>query len=281
MKTRKVRTKNRSKSSSTASSKTYEFISGSDEVSEIVDSIQNYSWWIFGVPKIGKTSLAAQFPNARIAATETGHKSQRIIKEDLVGLPWPAYEEYLSFMQDTSKYETSVIDILEKAYDACFDWMKKELEIDGEPQWGEWATIRKPFIDWCKSLTQIPGKGCIFLSHASSREIEDSIGDKVSSIHPNLSGKTLTAIEGEVDILAYYCYVNNHRVLQIEGDDYVRAGNRLTDNFLQKGTTDKVKYIPMGSSPQEGYENILRAFENQQEAKHLYHVFPPKEKKSK
>jgi hypothetical protein len=258
----------------------YEFLSCSDTLSDIVTDINAYSWWLFGVPKIGKTSLAAQFDKARIAATEQGHKSQRVYKEDLFNKPWLAYMEFLDYMRETTKYNTSVIDVLEKAHDACFLYMKEEvLEIEGEPQWGEWNEIRKPFIKWCKDLMSIPGKGSVFISHASSREVEDSTGEKLSSIHPNLTGKTLTAIEGEVDIIAYYTFINGHRVLQIQGDDYVRAGNRLTENFLdEKG--EPLKYIPLGTSAKEGYNNILRAFENEQLVTHLHHVFPPKEPKA-
>ncbi len=277
MKTAKVRVK--SDKPKKASSSQYKYLSGNYTESEIITDITQYSWWIFGVPKAGKTSLAAQFDRALFAATEQGHKSQRIKKEDLFDKPWPAYEEYLDFMRETTKYGTSVVDVLEKAYDVCFEYMKQELEIEGDPQWGEWNEIRKPFIQWCKGLMSIEGKGCVFISHASSREIEDTVGEKVASVHPNFSGKTLTAIEGEVDIIAFYTFVNGHRVLQIQGDDYVRAGNRLTENFLMEGKP--IKYIPLGTSAAEAYQNILRAFDNEQQPQHLHHVFPPKEEKKK
>jgi hypothetical protein len=263
MKTKKVRTSSK-----------YEYLSCSDELSEVVTDINKVSWWIFGVPKIGKTAIAAQFNKAKFAATEQGHKFQRVNKENLYDKPWLAYIEFLDYMRETKKFSTAVVDVLEGAYSSCFKYVKEEvLELDKEPEWGEWAIIRQPFIQWCKDMTNVEGKGCVFLSHASSREIEDGTGDKISSTHPNLAGKVLLETEGIVDILAYFQYLKGHRVLQIEGDDYVRAGNRLTENFLCNG--ERIKYIPMGKSAAEGYNNIIRAFENRQKPEHLYHIFPP------
>ncbi len=273
--TKKVRTSNQ----------TFKFINPSDKPSEVVDDIAQFSWWLFGVPKIGKTDLVAQFPSVRFCATEIGHKSQslyldELYDEDGVNFPWPAYEEWLEY-QRKSKYKTSAVDVLEKAYDSCFEYMKQELGITGDPQWAEWNACRKPFIQWCKDLLAIPGKGTVFISHATAREIEDTVGETSSEIHPNFSGKVLTAIEGEVDILAYYHFIKNQRVLQIQGDDGVRSGNRLTKKFRCAETGEPIKYIPMGKSAEEGYQNILRAFENEQSPKHLHHIFPPKEPKEK
>ncbi len=249
------------KTGPTAQKRQYQYLNPTDDVSQIVNDFHQYSWWFFGLPKIGKTAVAAKFDGARFCATEFGHKSQKVKKDDLVGLPWPAYLEY--------------VDVLEKAYDVSFAYMKEELGIEGDPQWSEWVECRAPFLQWCKDLMTIPSKGCVFISHVSSRDLEDAAGMTHSQVHPNFSGKVLTAIEGEVDIIAYFTYVKDHRVIQIEGDDNVRAGNRLTENFLCEGRP--LKYIPMGRDASEAYNNILRAFENDQKPSDLYHIFPPKE----
>ena len=263
---------------SKASSSLPENSGGIEETTPIVD-VHQMSIWLHGVPKIGKTSWAAQFPNAVFGMTERGDKYQKIRRftdhPHLIGATW---EEHISWGEraeaaDADECQTIVIDVLENAYDCCFEYMRSEMGLGPyeDPSAGQWNLCRQPFIQWCNLLANLEGKGCIFISHTSDKEVAVPTGGKTSQLHPALSGKPLNAVEGIVDLIAYMGYYQETRILQIVGDGSVMAGTRALDNnFRDADTGEPVTYVPMGKSASEGYENFIRAFNNEQVCtKHL------------
>lgn len=250
------------------------------ETTEAETDLGMFSIWFHGIPKIGKTSLASKFPQAVFGLTEKGAKAQDQL--DVVNLykhGWEAYPEFLDLIREDTEHKTVVIDVLEKANERCMEYMREEENIDN-PEGDEWNIIRKPFCDWALALLSLENMGTIFLSHTMNKEFKDALGEKNEKIHPALTGKPLTLIEGEVDIIAYIGFVESHRVIQILGDEYVMAGNRLENNFTDT-EGEKVKYVPMGRDASEAYDNFIRAFENEQKPEHTKHLFPSREKDDK
>jgi len=64
-------------------------------------------------------------------------------------------------------------------------------------------------------------------------------------------------------VIGYYHIENNQRFLQIREDDFAMAGCRCEENFLTPDGQQIFK-IPMGNTPKEAYDNIIKAFNNKQ-----------------
>lgn len=240
-----------------------------------LQELQQFSFWFYGPPKIGKSSLVSRFGTVCQAMTEKGYNALSIYDVPLWQYEWPDYLNFLELIKEDTFFDCVSLDVLEIAFEKCFAFMKAELGIEN-PQWGEWNTVRKPFIDLCTSLTMLEGKGCVFVSHASRVEREDASGETWGGMAPALKGKPYEAIAGLVDVIGCMHYHKGHRVMQIIGDSDIDAGCRLFENNVAFIDTEgeRVKYIPLGTSSDEAYANFLRAFQNKQSPAHLEHIFP-------
>jgi len=235
------------------------------ELSEVSDNISDYTIWLYGKIKIGKTTLASLFPKAHFVLTEQGTKSLRVLSR--YANNWKEFKKYLEMLRKADmSYDNVVIDIVEIAYEYCVKYI---LDVNGllEIPDGDYGRtsykIRKEFLDGLTISTTDPNKGCICISHAVSSTRKTLEGDEVEDVHPNLSGKPLEMLAGLFDIVAYYTYRNGRRVLQLQGDDYTMAGHRLQGRFLHPSTGEAIKFIDMGTSPEEGYDNFIKAFNNE------------------
>jgi len=230
--------------------------------SEPDSDIGGYTWLIFGEKKIGKTSLTAQMGMVLHAFTEPGGKALRLYP--VVVDSWRTFRKMLRKLKNDTKFDTVVIDIADKLYPMCDDYVCEKLVITdlSQEDWGKgWREMRKEFEREIGELLNL-GKGVVFISHAMEQEIETRDGAKYNRIVPTMHRRMRDLIEGSVDIWAYYTYDRHRRVLQILGDDHVSAGHRLEGRFL---TPDgkPLRRIDMGSSAKQAYKNIVDAFNNE------------------
>ena len=244
-------------------------LSLASEVSEPVADLAEFSILIFGRPKIGKTTLTSCFPDCHHFMTEKGAKTLKIHQRFVS--TWEEMEDYLDLVED-SKFKTVTIDVVDRLYEMCVRHVLDKMDLDEIPEdYGKtYGKIRREFMRVIYKA-QALNQGCLFLGHAATSDRTTADGDKVSDTHPNFSGKMLEEFIGSLDMVAYYTYKRGHRVLQIEGDDFVFAGHRLSDHFR---TTDgqPIKFVPMGNSPQESYDNLLRAFMCETKPEELDHL---------
>jgi hypothetical protein len=240
------------------------------ELSTPEQNLSDYSIWLYGAPKIGKTSLSSMFGDTYHLMFERGAKALRI-RQSLIEY-WPHFEAAIRKLQGIAAISTITVDVLELAYSLCFSHMCKQMKIthpnDVEDFGKSWGMIRDEFLRVLMLLSNI-GKGVIYVSHASLNKRKTLAGTEVRDVHPALTGKPLEFVEGAMDIIGY-CHVRRgQRVIQIRQDDEIMAGCRLDENFRHSDGSPVV-YIPMGSSKHEAYDNFMLAFNNQ---------LPPPEKK--
>jgi hypothetical protein len=231
------------------------------EVSEPSNNLGDYTTLLFGEKKIGKTTLAAEFPNAMFLFFEPGGRGLRVYGSAING--WDDARAALKLLRKNKKFQTIVVDTADIAYKLCDEWVCKDMGIKdpGDAPYGlGWRNVRKEFERWITGLAKC-GKGLIIISHASEQEVEMAEGDTVSRLSPTMSKQAREIIDGMVDIWAYYGYHGRRRVLVIEGDDRISAGHRLTERFRTKDG-ERLRSIGMGKSPKEGYANVLAAFKN-------------------
>lgn len=235
-----------------------------DEPSEPRPNIGDYVLWFYGSPGIGKTTLASMFPGAMFLMFETGVKSLRVYERHVN--KWPEFAAYISQLQKSDRFNTSVVDVVEKAYAMCFQYMCKKLVIehphDANDFGKSWGKINNEFFDRMGEISTIPHMGSILISHAANTPRKTRTGEEVEDIHPALTGKPLEALEGSVDLLGYMHIRKNKHVMQIRSTDDIMAKCRLEENFRYTDGSP-IMYIPLGESKQSAYENFMAAFNNE------------------
>jgi hypothetical protein len=229
-----------------------------------------YSILLYGRKKIGKTSMAAQFPDAFIISCEPGAKALRVYSSDVT--TWEDVDGCIDAAIDDTRFKTIVVDTVDLLYSYAFQHIcdKQFIEHPNEENdFGHtWGKIRKLFRSAINRILK-SGKGAIFISHDTEKEVEGRDGEKFERLQPTLSKQALEEIEGAVDIIALYDYVGTERWLRLDGSQFVVAGCRCEESFIRLGgnpnvLADRIHAIPLGTSAKEAYQNFVKAFKNQQ-----------------
>lgn len=233
------------------------------EYSEPATSIGDYTFLLYGSKKIGKTSLASQFPKALAFMFEPGGKALRLLQ--LACPTWPHFKQALDKLTGKHMYRTCIIDTVSVAYERCMEYACQKASIDhpSDEGYGKgWDRVKKEFTSQLSQL-MLSDTGLLMLAHDKIAEIETRSGRKFNKTMPNLTGQAEGFVSATIDVIGYYHIVDNQRWLQIREDDYAVAGCRCEENFLALDGQPVFK-IPMGTSAQEAYANLITAFNNKQ-----------------
>lgn len=240
-------------------------VSLATDVSEPADKLGDYVIWLHGAPGVGKTSLAARFPKVHMFMAEVGGaKSQRTHQKPIRHFQeWVAY---LDVLAKDKKFQTISVDVLERLYDLCFEYMCKEVMHIEHPQdendFGKsWGKINSAF---CASMAQAAalGKGLVLVSHSTEKPMKTFLGEEYELIRPNLSGRILETMKGSVDIIGYMYAEGRQRFMRIMDNGDVMAKVRPTERFLWTDGTP-IDVIPLGTDADQAYENFVAAFNNE------------------
>ncbi len=217
--------------------------------------LEDFSMLLHGLEKIGKTTLAAEFPDAFFMLCEPGGKGLSIFSRKVNN--WIQFKGYMSLLRKTKRFGTVVVDTVDLLHKWCEQYVcaKMGIEHPSDEEWGKgWGGVRDEFA---KAMTELVGgnRGVIFISHSIEKELKKRSGGSRHRFQPTMPNGARQVLEPMVDIWAFYEYGDGgSRRLRIVGDDEVAAGHRIKDRFV--GITT----IPMGKSPKEGYENYIKAF---------------------
>lgn len=230
-------------------------------------NLAEYTWLIHGEPKIGKTSLIAEFRNVLFTMFEPGGKALSIHQTPTI-VDWSYMLGVINELEKGGHdFKSVCIDTGSKAYDRCLEWVCRRDHIQHpgkiEDFGASWKEVMKAFVDVHTRIAAL-NLGFFVTAHSRATERQRRTGLKDLKIEPMFGGSTDEFYRGIIDIIAYYHMVGEQRFLQIRGDDTVVAGCRLQNNFLTP-TGEPIKMIPMGKSPKEAYQRIMLAFNNKQE----------------
>jgi phage nucleotide-binding protein len=229
-------------------------------------ALNEYSILLYGAKGIGKTSLASKFPGAVFLNLEPGTKALRTA--DNYVKDWDTFVAYVDeVVKINDKDMTVIVDVVDIAYEMIYKKICDQLKIESPTEENDfgatWKKIRRLFREQLDRLMRTGG-GAVFLSHDTEKEIELRDGSKVDRVQPTLGKQALGELEGLVDIVAYYAYEDEDRVLKLSGSQTLIAKSRPEENFIAV-SGERVNQIPMGKTSDEAYANLIKAFNNKQE----------------
>lgn len=227
-------------------------------------NLQDYHVLIFGEAGSGKTSLAAQFPNAMFAATEMGTKALSVFQVNIAEeakkrgkMPWVIFRETVDeFIKGDHDFDTFVIDTEDVLYEWCLDFITEKL--GGHP--GElndfgasWAKLKSEFKE-PHEMIKNNGYGLVSVSHAQYKEIEDIEGKKRDKLMPTVGGSSATYLIDDSDIIILYRKdKEGNRVLSLEPTNDFEGKQRIR--------TFRKSDIPAGDSAKKAYKNFKKEFD--------------------
>lgn len=227
------------------------------EKSKPSKNLSDYSILLYGEEKIGKTSFAAQFPDAMFLMCEPGSKALEIYGQSVNS--WVDLKGYLKVLAKDTRFKTIVIDTVDVAAVLCEKYCAAKLGVEDvqDAEYGKgWRKLKAEMGQWLTFAGNM-GKGIVYISHSTEKEIKNRSGDSRHRIVPTMDKRAAEIMEAYVDIWAYYKYEEDgSRTIQIRGTENVAAGVRTPKNFI--GITE----IPGGKSEKEAYDNFVAAFEN-------------------
>ena len=178
--------------------------------------LSGYITFIYGAPKVGKTTLATQMPGALLLAFERGYNAiPGIIAQDVTtwGEMKQIYRE-LKKPEVQAVYKTIVVDTVDVAADLCQKYICNQLGIDnmGDGGWGtnSWSKYKKEFEDVFRGLTMM-GYAVVFISHSKTGTDKDQTGKEFGYTKPTTQSSALQIIENMADIYCYArCYLDSN-----------------------------------------------------------------------
>lgn len=181
--------------------------------------LSGYITFIYGPPKVGKTTLATQMPGALLLAFEKGYSAlPGVIAQDITtwGEMKQVYRE-LKKPEVQEVYKTIVVDTVDIAADLCQKYICNQLGIDnmGDGGWGtnSWSKYKKEFEDVFRGLTMM-GYAVIFISHSKTGTDKDQNGREYGFTKPTTQSSALQIIENMADL---YCYARSY--VDTNGDE--------------------------------------------------------------
>ncbi len=239
------------------------------DLSEISDEFEEYTVFVHGEKKIGKTTLAmASAEKTFLLTFDPLQKSYALLQRHCPS--WKHLKEYISLLEKAAAkgkypYQRIVVDGADIMHKRCQKHACKMLGINhpSEEDWGKgWDAVNTEFADLIDRILALPG-GKWFISHSTWKEVETRRGKKIEKLVPLMGARAEELLVGKLDAWFAYDYNESDRVLVVRGDERVAAGSRIKGHFLTPGGRS-VKEVPMGDSEEEAWENLIAAFENRQ-----------------
>lgn len=226
------------------------------EPTEISRDLRDKYILLYSLPKVGKTSFAAEIPNNLIFAFEKGFNAL----QGIYAAPIEKWSDAKAMLRQLrkpevqAKYSTITIDTVSIAFDLCEESVAQSYGVKtiGEAAWGQgYTAAKKEFSKFLREITLL-GYGLILLAHSKSR-LEEKTSESgeivtVEKVYPNIPNYAQTMINATVDLTAYIDVEltpnGSKRTLITRETPYVMAGSRW--RFLEAE-------IPFG------YQNLINA----------------------
>lgn len=206
---------------------------------KVSKDLTSYSMFVYGPPKIGKSTFVHKLYGDRVLflATENRHKTLGGAKVQ----PITSWLDYLQVMKALSnpkvkeQYDVICVDTLENLYDMCERYVLNKFKINelGEFEWGkDYADLKKR---WKNGLKMIENNGYIpaFIGHA----VQKTEQIPVSGVYKGDVNETMEIKKDKKTQEQYYEFLKYTTDLK---DKAFSPVNKMVDNILfMTVTTDE------------------------------------------
>lgn len=210
---------------------------------------------LYGIPKIGKSSWAAQFTDALFLSTEEGLNHLEVYEA-----PVKNWDDFLNVVREieggSNTFKTVIIDTLDNLYLFCQQYIYKlhNIRHESDMSYGKgWAQVDAEFRRQITRLSQIKQLGKVFISHAEEKEFIKKGQDKPEiKITHTLPKRARKIISGMADMILFMeADQHGRRVIRTKPTTEYEAGDR---------TGRLAPTIYMGPSAENGYNSFLSSY---------------------
>ena len=196
--------------------------------------LTGYLTYVYGEPKVGKTTLARDM-GALILACENGTRAM----SGAYTMQMRSWSDIRSVMRMCkepkmkARYKAIAVDTVDIAGALCDKYVCSQLGIStlGEGGWTKngWAIFKKEFEEVFRTIS-MEGYAVLFISHAKDKEFKNPDGTSYNKIVPTASSSINEIVKGMCDIIAYgYQEMGtNNRLMVLRSDGSIEAGSRFT-----------------------------------------------------
>lgn len=208
---------------------------------------------IYSLPKVGKTSLACQFPKNLLLAFEKGYNAIGGAKPVDI-MKWSDFKLVLRQLERPEArqmYDTVTIDTVGLAWDMCEQFVCAQngvQKIADIPWGGGYSACKKEFESCLRKITQL-GFGLVVIAHVEKRIEKRADDTEVEILGPAIPKRAYEIVNQLVDIIGYIDVTwdeegNSQRWLYTRKTPTVMAGSRF------KYLAPKIKF---------GYKELVAA----------------------
>lgn len=181
--------------------------------------------WVYGEPKVGKTTFASKFPGTWFLATEPG-QDWVTVREPTVIHTWKHFLEVCAFIEtnkpktfeDGESISTICIDTYTLLFKMCQEQVCLEMGVGdpGEiPHGGGWGRLTKEFERVMSKVARWP-YGLVLISHGRQREFKTR-GTKRDRFEPDIGAAGMRWGNATCDLILY-AHVREEAILDDKGD---------------------------------------------------------------
>ena len=208
---------------------------------------------IYSLPKVGKTSMACQFPKNLLCAFEKGYNAIAGVRPiDIT--KWSDFKLVLRQLEKPEArqmYDTVTLDTIGIAWEMCEQFICAQngvQKIADIPWGGGYSACKKEFEACLRKITQL-GFGLVIIAHVDKRIEKRADDDEVEILGPAIPKRAYEIVNQLVDIIGYIDVTwdeegNSERWLYTRKTPTVMAGSRF------KYLAPKIKF---------GYNELVNA----------------------
>lgn len=207
---------------------------------------------VYGAPKIGKTSFAAEFKKNLLCAFEIGFNAINGIYAQPIQ-KWSDFKLVLRQLDKPAakeKFDTITIDTVSIAYDLCEQYVCAQNGVQNisEIPWGRgWGLVKAEFESCLRNITML-GYGLILIAHQEKR-VETIDGSEIEFYAPALNKRCYEICNRLVDVIGYI------------GAEWDKDGN--CERYLYTRQTPRIlagsRYKYLAPKIKFGYQELVDA----------------------